>query len=256
MVLLDQAAARFVRSWLGPPTGPSLLALRHALMYRRPGLWGDRPKAPRSVVLVREGDGQLEAFGAGEAQPAVGWLLEQRRGVALHAPEAWHEVVRAWFGRADSIAVETWAGAEMADSRRAIAGSPPIITRRLTPADSAAFGASAPSWSLRGWRTYTDLIQHGAAFGVPYESGFASVAWVFDQVERYDALGVFTAPRFRRLGLGRASAAILIDHVITRRDKSPIWSTTLENQPSRALAEALGFSPVAAETVLRWPARS
>jgi GNAT superfamily N-acetyltransferase len=206
-------------------------------------------------VLVREGDDQLEAFGAGEAQPALGWLLEQRRAVALHAPDAWHEAVRSWFGRVESSTVETWAGAEMADSNRDIPGSSTIVTRRLTRADGPAFAASTPAWALRGWGEYDALIDHGAAFGVPYEAGFASMAWVFDQVERYDALGVFTAPRFRRLGLGRASASSLIDHITTRRDKAPLWSTALDNPASRALAEVLGFSPAATETVSRWSAR-
>jgi hypothetical protein len=255
MVPIDPAAARYVRSWLGPPAGPGLLALRHALAYRRSGLWGDRPKTPKSVVLVREGDGQLEAFGAGEGESTVAWLLEHQRGFILHAPEPWHEAVRSWFGRADTIKVETWSGAEAAPSRRDLPPAPMVVTRRLTLTDSAAFAATAPVWALRGWGSYAALIQHGVAFGVPHESSFASLAWVFDQVERYDAIGVCTLPRFHRLGLGRAVASSLIDHIVIQRDKLPLWSTTAQNQPSCALAEVLGFSPSATETLLRWPPR-
>ena len=83
MVPLDSLAVRSLRSWLGEPSGPGVLALHHALAYQRPGLWGDHPRVPRSVVLVREGDDQLEAFGAGEPEPAVAWLAGQGRAVSL-----------------------------------------------------------------------------------------------------------------------------------------------------------------------------
>src|SRR4051812_21696003 len=77
MVPLDPTAVRSLRSWPGEPPCPGLLALRHALDYSRPGLWGDDAKRPRSVVLLRAGDGRREAFGAGEPGPAVGWLARR-----------------------------------------------------------------------------------------------------------------------------------------------------------------------------------
>ena len=112
MVPLDAAAARYVRTWLGPPPGPGLLALRHALVYRRPGLWGDHPSAPQSVLLVREGDGRLEVFGAGAAEPAVGWLAAQVRPFTLLSPDDWHEVVSDRLGGAEiePDGAETWSG--------------------------------------------------------------------------------------------------------------------------------------------------
>ena len=58
------------------------LALEHALAFRRPGLWGDAARDPRSLVWLREGDGQWEAFGAGRCAPAVEWLA--RRSVCFH----------------------------------------------------------------------------------------------------------------------------------------------------------------------------
>src|SRR5947208_7862144 len=93
MVPLDPLAVRSLRSWLGEPSGPGLLALHHALAYQRPGLWGDHARVPSSVVLVREGDDQLEAVGAGEAEPAVALLAGQGRAVCLVAPAAWRNGV-------------------------------------------------------------------------------------------------------------------------------------------------------------------
>src|SRR4051794_3478740 len=55
MVPLDPLVVRSLRSWLGEPAGPGLLALHHALAYQRPGLWGDHARVPQSVILVREG---------------------------------------------------------------------------------------------------------------------------------------------------------------------------------------------------------
>src|SRR4051794_1516614 len=108
MVPLDALAVRSLRSWLGEPSGPGLLALHHALIYQRPGLWGDHPRVPRSIVLVREGDDQLEAFGAGEPEPAVGWLVSRGRAVSLAAPAAWRDAVGARVGSIEPGAVETW----------------------------------------------------------------------------------------------------------------------------------------------------
>ena len=270
MVPLDPLAVRSLRSWLGEPSGPSLLALHHALTYQRPGLWGDHARVPRSVVLVREGDNQLEAFGAGEPEPAVAWLAGQGRAVSLVAPSAWRDVVSARVGEIEQGTIETWtidpfdltmvtmlegagqgAGLESGgDGPRRIAA-----TRQLTVDDVAVFTATAPSWALRGWGSFSALVAFGAGFVVPHGNGFASLAWIFDQSAGFDSIGVYTLPRYRRLGLGRAAASALITHVARRRGKVPLWSTTPDNDDSIALARALGFTNQVTEAMIRWPTR-
>jgi GNAT superfamily N-acetyltransferase len=275
MVPLDPAAARFVRVWLGPPEGPGLLALHHALVYNRPGLLGDAPGSPRGVLLVREGRTGLEAFGAGRHEPALGWLIGRRREFTLHAPEEWYNAARERLGAVDIDHVETWSGPGLAGpvlppprrttsttgsragtpaATAAQTGAGPVI-RQLTDADAGPVVASLPPWALRGWWSYPAMIEHGAGFGVPFGAGLASVAWIFDRAENYDALGVFTVPRFRRLGLGRAVVSTLIRHVVRDRGRVPLWSTTADNEPSRALARALGFSVAGEESLLHWPPR-
>lgn len=276
MVPLDPAAARHVRARLGLSEGPGLLALRHALAYRRPGLWGDDPAAPRSVLFVREGDGRIEAFGAGEPWPALAWLVSQGRGFSLHAPDDWLETVDSLGGAVERVDVETWSreapapgggetetetedegeGEGEGEGEAAAPREPArVVVRRLGAGDRAAFTATAPAWALRGWQSYAELVEHGAAFGVPHGSGFAAVSWVFDQADRFDSVGVYTVPRFRRLGLGRAAAAALVEHVVGRRAKVPLWSFAPDNPASRALAAALDFAPAAVEAVLHRPPR-
>jgi GNAT superfamily N-acetyltransferase len=280
MVPLDPAAARYVRAWLRPLEAPGLLALHHALVYHRPGLWGDVPGSPRSVILLREGHRGLEAFGAGRPEPAVGWLIGRRREFTLHAPEEWYDAIRERLGNLDLDSVETWTGPAIArpappaarrpgagsasgggagapapaTTRTATASGP--ITRQLTDADADAVIMTLPPWALRGWRSFSSLIEHGAGFGAPYAGGFATVAWIYDRAENYDAVGVFTVPRFRRLGLARASASALIRHIARERGRSPLWSTPTDNEPSRSLARSLGFSVAAEEFLLHWPPRN
>jgi GNAT superfamily N-acetyltransferase len=293
MVPLDPLAVRSLRSWLGEPSGPSLLALHHALTYQRPGLWGDHARVPRSVVLVREGDDQLEAFGAGEPEPAVTWLAGQGRAVSLVAPTAWRDAVGSRVGPVEQGAVETWtidpfdltmvtmlaepepgpSGSAHAPSSLSSSSSSSSLssssssggrkeatrraapTRALTAADAPLFAATAPSWALRGWGSFSSLIAFGAAFGVPHGLGLASIAWIFDQSAGFDSLGVYTVPRYRRLGLGRAAASALITHIARRRGKIPLWSTTPENLDSLALARSLGFTDQVTESLIRWPPR-
>jgi RimJ/RimL family protein N-acetyltransferase len=250
MVPLDPAAAQSVRAWLGPPEGPGLLALHHTLVYRPSSVWADAARSPRSLLYVREGDNRIEGFGAGEAEPAVAWLAGRHRPFILHAPDTWQEALRDRLGPVDLDTVETWSGPGGSTTRL-----PGTLTRPALATDSAAFTAAAPPWALRGWRSFAALMEHGAAFGVPHGPGpaLAALAWVFDRAEKFEAIGVFTVPRFRRLGLGRAAASALIQHVVRDRGRLPIWSSPPENEPSRRLARSLGFSVAATETLMRWP---
>jgi hypothetical protein len=229
--------------------GIGWVTLRRALLDGRRGLWADDAIDPCSVVFVREGGERVEAFGMGAPNPAVGWLVGLDRPVALVAPGDWDEAVRA---RAPEVAlgkVVTWVPGPF----RHPPGPPRAATRRLTARDADAFAASAPDWALRNWPTFESLLGHGAAFGVPFGAGFASLAWVFDQTESFDALGAHTAPRYRGLGLARAAASALVEHVIRDRRKIPLWAASPANQPSEALARSLGFTPRVTEPLFLWP---
>jgi GNAT superfamily N-acetyltransferase len=263
MIALEPTAVRSLRSWLVEPAVPGLLALHHALAYQRPGLWGDHARLPRSVVLVREGDDRLEAFGAGDPEPAVIWLTGRGRAVSLVAPSAWRDAVGARVGPVERGAVETWALDPFDLASATILDDPEpaplpahgrrVATRRLTASDADGFLANAPAWALRGWGTFPALITFGAAFGVPDGDRFAALAWIFDQSAGFDAIGTYTIPPYRRLGLARAATEALIHHIVCRRHKVPLWSTSTHNAASLALARALGFNARATEALIHWP---
>jgi GNAT superfamily N-acetyltransferase len=253
MVPLDTAAAREVLRQLGPTTGPGLLALRHALEFRPAWLWGDGSSSPRSIVLIREGDDQLEAFGAGAPEPAVGWLTAHQRRFTLHAPETWLAAVVGTVGEVDQDDVEIWSLERAAVEKARAPGR--VVTQRLTSSHSRAFRAAAPAWALRGWRSYASLVKHGAVFGAPqaHADEFLALAWIFEQAGPFDAIAVCTAPHYRRLGLARGTVAALIEQIVGHRRRIPLWYVAPGNEPSRALARSLGFEQTSSEPLLRWP---
>ncbi len=239
---------------------PELLAVRHALIYARPSLWGDDAWRPRSVVLLRsEPSGRgSEAFGLGEPEPAVPWLVARTRrvGGALVAPAAWSPWIEVALGSTalQASEIETWH--DLGPPPRPKSPQPAITVERLTEHHLTGFQRAAPDWALQGWGDFQALLRHGAIWGVPHQGGFASLAWIYDQTEQFDAVGLFTVPRFRRLGLGRACAAPLIDHIRRGRNKQPLWSTAAGNEVSRHLAQILGFTQSTTQPLCRWPAAS
>jgi GNAT superfamily N-acetyltransferase len=250
MVPLDIEATEHVLGW---DVGSfRAVSLRHALIHRRPGLWGDHPRRPRSVVFLREAETSegWHAFGAGEAAPAVGWLTRSGRTFSLLAPRAWEGAIRRRSNAALLRGVvETWVRPD----ERIVA--PTTSVRRLTVDDADGFNDAAPAWALKGWGSFNGLIERGAAFGVlDRDGGFAALAWIFEADHDRDALAVATRPRYQRLGLGRAAGSALVAHVEADRRKTPLWTVADVNVASKALARSLGFSPRAREVVLRWGA--
>jgi RimJ/RimL family protein N-acetyltransferase len=55
------------------------------------------------------------------------------------------------------------------------------------------------------------------------------------------------------LGLGRAAARALINHIQRVRKKQALWTTQVANEPSVALARLLGFTQYASEMLYEWP---
>ena len=228
------------------------VALHHAAIHGRPGLCGDHPTRPSSVIWLRDGGDQWEVFGAGFAGPALDWLgrVAVGRPVVLTAPASWTDGVHARMSRFGEIQVDfvqTWLRPEPVALPRTAAA-----VRPLNLDDAAAFAALAPPWAVRSWGSFAAALQRGAAFGVPARSGLASAAWVVESDHHADKVGVATDPRYRRLGLGRAVAAALLDEVEVARGRHALWVVNPGNLGSLGLKDALGFTTSVTESFLRW----
>lgn len=236
---------------------PGLLALRHALRYPRYGLWVNNLRAPTSILFHRRTRTplELEVFAAGDPTPVLRWLRRNcpANSVRLLAPDDWDPLIARAVGKDRQLErgkVETWHDPQPLRSDGKRSAGPRV--RPLTRADAPLFTAMAPEWALRGWRSFEFLLTFGAAFGVPHGDGLAAIAWIYDSTDTFDAIGVFTPDRYRRLGLARAAAATLLRHIQQDRRRQPLWSTLASNTESIALARSLGFTQVVHETVFSW----
>ncbi|CAN5810984.1 hypothetical protein BH23PLA1_BH23PLA1_01650 [soil metagenome] len=261
MVPLGPEGIEHALSWLAPAPLASRLHLRHALIERRPGLWGDQGRRPSSVVWLRDGDGQREALGDGDPAPAVVWLAEQSGAIALLAPQLWEAEVLDTFGEAEvgtgTVITRRYTPRDIGPDRLPTALASPNTSgyvRPLGPGDAAAFVAMAPPWALRAWGSFRNRIDGGAGAVVPAAGGLAAIAWVLAADDCYEAVGIYTSPKFRQLGLGRAAASALIRQIVTDHRRMPLWTTAAENTASLALASSLGLRAALSETLHRRPA--
>ena len=234
----------------GEPPSHRAIALRHAAIHNRPGLRGDNPILPTSVVWLREGDeGTLEAFAAGEPGPMLAWIESQSQGrsIALLAPSEWEAPIRALGGLLSTGNLQTWLRPDALRLPRSL-----VEVRRLRLDDARCFETSAPAWALRSWGSFESLIEQGAAFGVLASDELLATAWIYESDRDLDKIGVATLPHYQRLGLGLAVSQALVDLIVRERQKHPLWVTTPENLASVALARSLGFSIPVEETLLLW----
>jgi GNAT superfamily N-acetyltransferase len=257
MALIFGTSSPVALGHLVPEGTPGLLALRHALTYGRPPVWVNNTREPTSILVCRRGRGPLhnEICAAGDPVPALRWIRRHRPGLAISllAPPQWYAPVASMVGKLPLTCreVQTW------HDLRPRAGAAPLPqgpqTRLLGRDDAQAFHDIAPRWALGAWMSFDFLIHFGAAVGVPDRGGLAAAAWIYDACGTYDAIGVVTRRRYRRLGLGRAVASALIEHIQHARRKLPLWSTQARNTASVALARSLGFTRHTSEMLFEWP---
>jgi predicted GNAT family acetyltransferase len=116
------------------------------------------------------------------------------------------------------------------------------IVRRLTALDAYHLWGLLPDsrWIVKTWGGAAGLAGSGCAWGGFVNGRLASVACTFFMGYDYEEIGVITETEFRGRGLSGACAGALCQD-IQARGKRPSWTTSLDNAPSKRVAEKLGF---------------
>jgi hypothetical protein len=126
-----------------------------------------------------------------------------------------------------------------------IGPTPDAEVRRLGSSDATALERLEPqiAWVCDTFDGPQATAASGLAWGSFVAGELASLAVPFFVGERYEDLGVVTESRFRGRGLNPACAGRLAQDVIAR-GRTPSWTTSPDNLPSRRVAEKLGFQHV------------
>jgi len=101
--------------------------------------------------------------------------------------------------------------------------------------------AENPSWA-GGFRTYEELLAHGAIAAAIVEGRIVATAVCTAANARYADIGVHTLEPYRRRGFSSA-AVCLVAKELQARGLVPIWSTGSHNLASQHVASRVGFRP-------------
>ncbi len=123
--------------------------------------------------------------------------------------------------------------------------TPPGTVRRLHTEDTPALERLGEEvrWIAKTWGGPAGLAASGHAYGAFEGDRLAAVTCTFFRGLRHDDAGVVTEPELRGRGLGTASALAWCAAVVAE-GRTPTWTTSDDNAPSRGIAERLGFELV------------
>ncbi|MFG2628144.1 GNAT family N-acetyltransferase [Streptomyces sp. NPDC048473] len=216
--------------------GPAALA-EHVLRTGAGHWWADRAVEPQAVavscadhVLLR---GDPRAIAPGSLAPLAGSYIE--------APDHFLPALGASFGR-------IVPGERMVYVHRAPATSPAprpprgVTVRRLVPEDARALAALGPdaAWLHAGWNGPSGLAASGLGRAAFHKDRILAVACTYFLGSAYEDIACFTVPEHRRRHLAHACVADLCAD-IAARGRTPSWSCSRGNRPSRLLAWTSGF---------------
>ncbi|WP_308072246.1 GNAT family N-acetyltransferase [Streptomyces bambusae] len=126
----------------------------------------------------------------------------------------------------------------------ALPARPPRGTtvRRLTAEDADALADLGPqaAWIHGTWGGPHALAASGAAWGAFHRGRLRAVACTYVLGSRHEDLAVFADPGHRRQHLALACVNALCAD-IAARGRTPSWTCSRDNKPSRLLAWRAGF---------------
>jgi GNAT superfamily N-acetyltransferase len=105
--------------------------------------------------------------------------------------------------------------------------------------------------ALSSWASIEDFLAHGLGFALLDGNEVASLcSSVFSSREKVE-IDVHTSENYRRQGLASITTAALIEACL-QAGKLPNWECFWDNDPSTALANHLGFTPLPDYPVYYW----
>ncbi len=118
------------------------------------------------------------------------------------------------------------------------------LVRRLTEADIDLIQQAPPF--LQQGRLFggaRELLQEGIFAGAIESGKLVATAHTATLTDEYAEIGVATLARYRQQGIA-AAAASLVCRGAQAIGRVPVWDCAQDNEPSRHLAEKLGFVPI------------
>jgi RimJ/RimL family protein N-acetyltransferase len=236
MIELTLTEARRLRPWFTDERpGPDTIAA-HVLSTEHGKIYVDRWPEPRAVLVESAGNyllrGEPRALTVTELRPHVHGF------VAAHP--AFERLLR---GIGQRFAVWPRVVAELAELDTPANGrAAGVVVRRLGPADADAIGGldTELSWISLTWGGPSGLAASGYGWGAFVDGQLVSVACTFFRGERYEDIGVVTAPEYQGRNLSTRCVAALCAEILDR-GRQPTWSTSTDNLPSQRVAEKAGF---------------
>ncbi|MFC5719931.1 GNAT family N-acetyltransferase [Streptomyces gamaensis] len=223
------------RTWF--PTGyPGLGSLTEHIRATGHGRWwADRPRNPRAGAVACAGHVLL---GGDPRVLAPGALAPFARSYVA-APDRFLPLLGAAFVRLVPWERMVWVREDTTGRTAAPAGT---TVRPLTAADTPAVRALGTdlSWLAESWGGPAALAASGHTQGAFHDGRLLALACTYFLGGRYEDIAVATLPPARGRGLARACVTALSAD-ITTRGRTPSWTCSRDNHPSRALAAATGF---------------
>ncbi|MGA5133431.1 GNAT family N-acetyltransferase [Streptomyces olivoreticuli] len=238
MIELPRRTAHGAGSWTAwfPSGRPGPGALTGHV--RRTGVgrvWADRPQGPRAAAVGCAGyvllGGDPDAVDPGGLAPLAHSYVT--------APDRFLPVLAAAFDRIVPWERMVWVGGEPAT---APPPDPAVTVRPLTRDDAWSVRELGPAaaWIGDSWGGPLGLAASGHCWGAFRDGRPLSLACTYFLGDPYEDIAVVTVPGERRRGLASACVGGLCAD-IAARGRTPSWTCSRDNEPSRRLAAKAGF---------------
>ncbi|MGW7368004.1 GNAT family N-acetyltransferase [Streptomyces sp. NPDC054841] len=238
-----------VAEWFpaGAP-GPGALP-EHVLTTGRGTWWADRSAEPRAVAVTCADHALL----SGDPQVLSPEAMAPLAGHYVVAPARFLPVLGSAFNL-----IHPWERMVYTHRTPAPVPRPPrgVTIRRLTTDDAPSLVALGPdmAWIHASWGGPSGLAASGFAWAAFRKDQIHAVACTYFLGSAYEDIACATVPDHRRRHLSLACITALCSD-IAARGRTPTWTCSRDNRPSRLLAWTAGFHPASGTRSLRHHAR-